>query len=204
PWKKVLRHLISFRLLQPTGVLDGNGQPLIARMHRLLQDLLQCDSSEDELTSWQQNLEELVSARDSVLENTTQWNEARWEVDPLDALARLWAERDHPWAAWLLNQVGLRWKNLAEYTRAEPLIRRVLQIDEASFGKDHPDVARDLNNLAQLLQATNRLTEAEPLMRRVVEIFEISLGENHPNVAISLNNLAMLLQDTNRLTEAEP
>ena len=76
---------------------------------------------------------------------------------------------------------------------AEPLMRRALAIDEASYGPDHPDVAIDLNNLAQLLQATNRLGEAEPLMRRALAIDEASYGPDHPNVAIDLNNLASLL-----------
>ncbi|MEM8872664.1 MAG: tetratricopeptide repeat protein [Planctomycetota bacterium] len=92
----------------------------------------------------------------------------------------------------------------ARYSEAEPLMRRALSIDEASYGKDHPNVARDLNNLAQLLKATNRLGEAEPLMRRALAIDEASYGEDHPEVAIDLNNLASLLQATNRLDEAEP
>jgi hypothetical protein len=54
----------------------------------------------------------------------------------------------------------------ANYTQAEPLYRRALAIDEASFGPDHPVVARDLNNLSQLLMDTNRLSGSEPLMRR--------------------------------------
>jgi hypothetical protein len=87
---------------------------------------------------------------------------------------------------------------------AEPLMRRALAIDEASYGKDHPDVATDLSNLATLLQATNRLGEAEPLTRRALAITEASLGKDHPNVAIRLNNLAMLLHATNRPGEAEP
>ena len=72
-------------------------------------------------------------------------------------------------------------------------MRRVLPIDEASYGNDHPNVARDLNNLALLLQANNRLTDAEPLMRRALEIDEASYGNDHPNVARDLNNLAQLL-----------
>jgi tetratricopeptide (TPR) repeat protein len=104
----------------------------------------------------------------------------------------------------LMNQLGTLYFTKALHEQAEPMMRRALAIDEASFGKDHPEVAIRLNNLAQLLKATNRLAEAEPLMQRVVEIFEKSLGENHPNVATALNNLAMLLQDTNRLAETEP
>ena len=92
----------------------------------------------------------------------------------------------------------------ALHAEAEPLMRRALAIDEASFGAEHPNVASHLNNLAQLLQDTNRLAEAEPLMRRALAIDEASFGAEHPNVATRLNNLAELLQDTNRLAEAEP
>jgi tetratricopeptide (TPR) repeat protein len=106
--------------------------------------------------------------------------------------------------ARLMNQLGILLLTKAEYTGAEPLMRRALAIDEASFGNDHPRVAIDLNNLAQLLQATNRLAEAEPLMRRALAIDEASFGKDHPRVAIDLNNLASLLKATNRLAEAEP
>jgi tetratricopeptide (TPR) repeat protein len=104
----------------------------------------------------------------------------------------------------IINSIAVVYYENAAYQKAEPLMRRALEIDEKSFGKDHPEVATDLNNLAQLLKDTNRLKEAEPLMRRVVEIVEKSLGPDHPNVATALNNLALLLQATNRLTEAEP
>jgi tetratricopeptide (TPR) repeat protein len=103
-----------------------------------------------------------------------------------------------------LNNLAQLLKATNRLTEAEPMMRRALQIDEASLGPQHPNVAIRLNNLALLLKATNRLTEAEPLMRRALQIDEASLGPQHPNVAIRLNNLALLLQDTNRLTEAEP
>ncbi|MFM9088568.1 MAG: tetratricopeptide repeat protein, partial [Cyanobium sp.] len=106
--------------------------------------------------------------------------------------------------ARLISAQGVLLFCKAGYSDAEPLMRRALAIDEASFGNDHPDVARDLNNLAQLLKATNRLAEAEPLMRRALAIDEASYGTDHPNVARDLNNLAQLLKATNRLAEAEP
>jgi tetratricopeptide (TPR) repeat protein len=104
----------------------------------------------------------------------------------------------------LLRWLGRCRHRLAEWTEAEPLLRRALAIDEKSFGPDHPSVTADLRNLAQLLQATNRLAEAEPLLRRALAIDEKGFGPEHPEVAIDLNNLAQLLQDTNRLAEAEP
>jgi len=107
-------------------------------------------------------------------------------------------------SGWLLSQVGTLFLAKASCSEAEPLYRRALTIDEASYDLDHLAVARDLNNLAQLLKATNRLAEAEPLMRRALAIDEASYGLDHPEVAIQLNNLAQLLQSTNRLAEAEP
>jgi hypothetical protein len=79
---------------------------------------------------------------------------------------------------------------------AEPLMRRVLAIDEQSYGKDHPEVATDLGDLAQLLQATNRLAEAEPLSRRMLEIFLAftrSTGHEHPHLRAALGNHSALL-----------
>ncbi len=79
---------------------------------------------------------------------------------------------------------------------AEPLMRRALAIDEASYGPDHPDVAIDLNNLAQLLRATNRLGEAEPLMRRALGIFlafQRDTGHVHPHRDAVISNYTILL-----------
>ncbi len=104
----------------------------------------------------------------------------------------------------LMNQLGQLLAAKGLYREAEPLMRRALAIDEASFGNEHPKVAIRLNNLAQLLQATNRLVEAEPLMRRALTIDESAFGNEHPNFSRHLNNLAQLLKATNRLPEAEP
>ena len=94
--------------------------------------------------------------------------------------------------AVLMDRLARLLYSKALYQEAEPLMRRALAIDEASYGEDHPSVARDLNNLARLLQATNRLAEAEPLMRRALAIFEASLGEDHPNTVTIRGNLAAL------------
>jgi hypothetical protein len=84
---------------------------------------------------------------------------------------------------------------------AEPLMHRVLAIDETSFGFAHPNVARGLNNLALLLQAKNRLAEAEPLMRRHVEIFlafRRRAGYDHPHLREAFGNYSSLLEAMGR------
>ncbi len=130
-------------------------------------------------------------------------------LDPLLAHARAVADAaegkgDPGTVSRLLNDAASLLQAKARWAEAEPLMRRALGIDEASYGPEHPKVAVCLNNLAALLKITNRLEEAEPLMRRALGIDEASYGSEHPKVAIRLNNLAQLLKATLRLEEAEP
>ncbi len=110
---------------------------------------------------------------------------------------------DHA-TARLTSDVAALYFVKARLQEAEPLMRRVLAIDEQAYGPEHPHVAIRLNNLAVLLNARGRLLEAEPLMRRTLAIVEQAYGARHPKVAIRLNNLAQLLKETDRLSEAEP
>jgi len=202
PWHKLCDRLLRLAIFSRA---EGEGHnPRLVRIHRLVQDVVRRELSERELSARQQAIEALVRERDGELKKTTRWQEARWEIEPFEALANLWADNGHASAAWLLNQTATYWHPNAEWTRTEPLMRRALAIDEQSYGALHPNVAIRLNNLAALLKATNRLAEAEPLMRRALAIDEQSYGALHPDVARDLNNLAQLLKATNRLTEAEP
>ena len=91
-----------------------------------------------------------------------------------------------------LNNLAHLYQHTNRLDEAEPLMERVVNIFETSYGKDHSQVAVALNNLAQLYQATNRLDEAEPLMVRAVAIFTASLGAEHPKTAIMAQNLEIL------------
>ena len=201
PWKEIWQRLLGLALFSLPQ--DGAGEPRLVRVHRLVQEVVRARMS-NRITPSQEAVNTLVKARITVLNKISSWKDARWEVEPLDALANLWDEMNHPNVAWLMNEVGRYWHALAEWSRAEPLMRRALAIDEASYGPDHPSVAIRLSNVAGLFQATNRLAEAEPLYRRALAISETSYGPDHPNVAVHLSNLALLLKATNRLAEAEP
>ncbi len=96
------------------------------------------------------------------------------------ALAIAEASSQDPRVTTHLNNLARLLQATNRLGEAEPLMRRALAIDEASYGPDHPRVAIRLNNLAQLLQATNRFGEAEPLMRRGLAIDEASYGADHP------------------------
>ncbi len=207
-WDHVVAELIGLALLtrgrDAEDAAAGNFQtPPIFRCHRLVQDFLRSGFTPDQQARCQAAVDALIMGRDAALKATIRLDEARWELEPLDALAQLWDETDHALAAWLLNLAGFYWNALANWNRTEPLFRRALAIYEQNLGKDHPDVATCLNNVGQLLQSTNRLTEAESVYRRALTIYEQNLGKEHPTLATCLNNLAVLLKSTNRLTEAE-
>ncbi len=195
--------LIGLRLFQSTDFTDAGGHALTVRMHRLVQALLLSRVAEETLAARREAVNHFAQERVASLERATRWEEARWEMEPLEALALRWADEGGPDAAWLLNQVSARWLHLAEFARAEPLMRRALEIDEAAFGAACPEVAAGLNNLAQLLKETNRLHEAEELMRRALEIDETCFGADSPEAAAGQLNLGGLLKATNRLTDAE-
>jgi len=136
----------------------------------------------------------------SVLTDLAHWHEAEEQLRAAEHEASpesAW----HPAVLYNLAKILSATNRLEE---AEPMMRRTLQILDASFGEDHPNVAATLNDLSLLLTNTHRLAEAEPMMRRALQIYEDSYDKDHPHVAATLNNLATLLQDTNRLDEAEP
>jgi tetratricopeptide (TPR) repeat protein len=201
PWDDLWRRLEKLAFLSRDE--DETTEPQLVRVHRLVQQLVRRELGEAEGHARQKAVDALVEQRCATLAKTTTWVEARWELRPLTALARLWDETNHSWTSWLLNQMGLRWKALAEWAEAEPLYRRALAIEASGDGPKHPEFAIRLNNLALLLFNTNRLPEAELLMRRALTVSEQSHGPAHASVVTRLNNLALLLRDTNRLAEAE-
>jgi tetratricopeptide (TPR) repeat protein len=104
----------------------------------------------------------------------------------------------------VLNWLGNSLLEAGRYGEAEPLLKRVLDINEKGPGKDNPSTATSLNNVAVLYYDLGRYDEAEPLLKRALAIDGKTLGENHPGTAADLNNLAELYRTQGRYSEAEP
>lgn len=102
-----------------------------------------------------------------------------------------------------LGDEAIRLSNAAEYAEAEPLLRKIVATQEASYGPDDFRLAPALFNLASLLHATSRFAEAESLFRRTLRLQEEKHGPSHTITAFGLNSLASLLKDTSRFAEAE-
>ncbi len=103
-----------------------------------------------------------------------------------------------------LNNLGSLYHDQGKYTKAEPLYKRALKIDEKAFGLDHPFVTSDMNNLAMLYYDQGKYTEAEPLYKRALKVDEKAFGLGHPTVATDLNNLGELYRAQGKYVKAEP
>ena len=67
------------------------------------------------------------------------------------------------------HEVGVTWRNLGKYERAEPHLKRAVELREQGFGPDHPDTLDSLNSLAVNHCFLKRFDIAEPMLRRVVD-----------------------------------
>ncbi len=64
------------------------------------------------------------------------------------------------------------------YSAAEPLYLRSLEIRATALGESHPHVATSLNNLASLYQAQGNTSQSLSLLQRGLEIEETNLTQN--------------------------
>ena len=199
-------NLFAYSLVSRATVETGKAAQDGFVVHRLVQDFTRRGMTEERR---KESLREALGWVNVAFVGDPQDVQSWPVLDPLAPHALVVAKQadeatiTEPTAS-LFDRLATLLQQKARYAEAEPLFRRALAIDEASYGPDRPEVATDLNKLASLLYATNRLGEAEPLFRRALAIDEASYGPDHPTVATCLNNLAGLLRATNRLGEAEP
>lgn len=91
----------------------------------------------------------------------------------------LWSERsrgpDHPDTARFLGDLGISQARQGEYGRAEPLLRRAVDINRQRLGNDHPYTGSALGNLGGLFVLQGAYREAEPFLVQAARIWEQAL-----------------------------
>jgi CHAT domain-containing protein/Tfp pilus assembly protein PilF len=109
----------------------------------------------------------------------------------------------HPEYASILNQIGVIYDRMNQYTESADHYRRALQIYEQTLGPDHKEVAVILDNLAVASRGLEKFSEAEGLHTRALTIKSRVFGVDHQQVAITLNYLGILYRAQGRFTEAQ-
>ena len=101
---------------------------------------------------------------------------------------------DHPNVASAVNNLAELLRVTNRLDEAEPLYRRALAMDAASFGESHPKVAIRAGNLAGVLQATGRAREAVGLRQHSLAVMQASFSDQaHPYIKTAQENWEQLM-----------
>ncbi len=106
--------------------------------------------------------------------------------------------------ALVLTNWGALYREMGQWSRAEPLYLRSLQIAEARLGEDSSQVAWHLECLANCYRDMGLYAKAEPLYQRSLRIRKEQLGQDHPTVGECLRELGEFYRTLGQYAKAEP
>ena len=104
--------------------------------------------------------------------------------------------------AQLRNVIGLSFAYLGEFTTADAMFRRAVELYSTHLGPDHLETLRSRNNVALALCEFGRHAEALPTFEDVLARRREKLGSGHPSTCSSMNCLAMCYTAMGRQKEA--
>ena len=105
--------------------------------------------------------------------------------------------------AQMMNVMGTVYQSLGLTSKAEPLLRRALEIRQRILGPRNPDTLQSQNDLAVAVMAESHYPEAEKLFRETMETRRQVLGPEHQDTVDSTLQLARILGFESRYAEAE-
>lgn len=166
PWLNVVRKLLSLRLLQETGAVDQDGNPLITRMHRLVGEVVRQAMPVETVAARQSVILGVAFESAKTLYELSESNPgAIWHARPLQELCRLWwdigSTREF---ANICLCAGMIESKMGKMQIAKPFLERALGMFNALQRKvpiddnELSDMALDNDFLGGVLQAQGDLT----------------------------------------------
>ncbi len=104
--------------------------------------------------------------------------------------------------ACALNNVGILFFQLDNYSKAEDLYRESLKLKTLLSNTEDVDSTKVMSNLATLLSRRGYYEEARSLYQKVVDVRTRKYGSGHPAVATSLRSLGSLYYTLGQHKEA--
>lgn len=102
----------------------------------------------------------------------------------------------------LLDTLGTVYFTLGAFDRAEPLVKRAVDLRTRLLGKDSLDTAESIHMLGQLAWQRGDLPRAADLYRQSLETFRQKAGENSLDTATIIANLGLVLTEMGDFAEA--
>jgi len=109
----------------------------------------------------------------------------------------------HPHFAASQNNLGALYKLMGDYSAADQILRRGVEIWSDLHDESEPMHAAALNNFGSLCEAMGRYAEAESLYRQALAVWRKGTGEDHPDYGAALNNLAGLFRTVGKYRESQ-
>jgi len=103
----------------------------------------------------------------------------------------------------LLQTMGQVYINLGEYTKAEGLLERALELQKNVNGEYSAETASIHNELGGLHQKAQQIQQAEPHYAKALDIRKEVLGTNHLDYAETLSDLGALMRLKGNTDSAE-
>src|SRR5262249_16216926 len=91
------------------------------------------------------------------------------------------------------SMIGRTYRMLGELSKAEPHLRRSVEIGLRFLGEGHEKSLEAMDRLGTLLQEQGKLDQAEEVFRQTLENSRRYLGVDHHQTPATTNNLGLLL-----------
>jgi serine/threonine protein kinase len=111
--------------------------------------------------------------------------------------------RDPELQAEMMYVMGIVYRNLGLFPRAQVLFERSAEIRRRALGPENLDTLRSIDNLAWMLTQQGHLREAEKLQRETVATRRRVFGEQNMDTLRSMSNLAWTVDREGNYAEAE-
>jgi eukaryotic-like serine/threonine-protein kinase len=105
--------------------------------------------------------------------------------------------------AQMMHVMGHVYESLGLYAKAEPLLRRAVEVRRNMLGAQNPDTLNSMFDLAGVLMSESRHSEAEKWSRETLDSRRHRLGSEHRDALRSMSQLAFILNREGRYPEAE-
>lgn len=194
-------------LAELTGLSLISRQGGIMTVHRVVQEVIRQRVPEESQAAWIELAMELVGEYGPLESHDPDtwhiWDLLRPHSVQILAHADQQGALGSTAAISLMTRLGALLAGKGLYSEAEPVLRKMLDIEERLFGGKRYETAIGLHNLGTSLRLMNRSDEAEPLLRRSVDLFFAQGQERHPEATKPVNALVLVLMERHQWAEAE-
>jgi hypothetical protein len=194
-------------LAELTGLSLISRQGGIMTVHRVMQEVIRQRIPEESQAAWIELAMELIGEYGPLASHDPDtwpiWDLLRPHSVQILAHADQQGALASPAASRLMTRLGALLAGKGLYSEAEPVLRKMLWIEEKLFGGKRYETAVGLHNLGTSLRLMHRSEEAEPLLRNSVDLFFAQGQERNPEATKPVNALATLLMERHQWVEAE-